>query len=88
MVCGVAREIGMESYGPRHTSVILQYNIVVLILQAHTYIAVCCATMHDNKTHVAYDCTTHQTMAILSTMHCFIRTSLVSYSIKRYNSTS
>ena len=25
------------------------------ILQAHTYIAVWCATVHDNKTHTPYD---------------------------------
>ena len=50
---------------------------------AHIYIAIWCVTTHDNKTHVAYDCTTHQTMALLSTMHRFIiRTKLVSYTTR------
>ena len=31
----------------------------VRILQAHTHVTIWCATMHDNKTHVAYDCTLH-----------------------------
>ena len=34
--------------------------------------------MHDNTTHKPYDCTAHQTMAALPTMHCFIRTNLAS----------
>ena len=44
------------------------------ILQAHTYNTIWCVTTHDNKTPVAYDCTTHQMMTLLPTMHCFIRT--------------
>ena len=31
----------------------------VCMLQAHTYIAIWCATTHDNKTHVPYDCILH-----------------------------
>ena len=31
--------------------------------------------MHDNKIHIDYDCTIHQTMtALLRMMHCVIRT--------------
>ena len=40
-----------------------------------------CATRHDNKTHVVYDCATDQTAALLPTMHHFMRTNLASYSI-------
>ena len=31
----------------------------VHILQAHTYITIWCAIMHDNKTHVPHDCILH-----------------------------
>ena len=46
----------------------------VCILQAWTYIAIWCTTRHDSKTCVAYDCTTHQMMALLPMLHCSIRT--------------
>ena len=51
------------------------------ILQACTYmyITIWCATMHDNKTHVAYDCITHQMTALWPTMHHFVRTRLYMY---------
>ena len=48
-------------------------------LQAHTYITIWCATMHDSETHVAYAC--KQTTALLPMKHCFMRTNLASYSI-------
>ena len=51
----------------------------VCILLAHTYIAIWYATTHDNKTHVPFASTTHQTMALLLTMHRLIRTKLASY---------
>ena len=52
---GVTWEIQLESYGPRNVSVVLWYNIDVhtCILQACTYIAIWCATMCDNQTHVS-----------------------------------
>ena len=56
----VAWEIRLESYDPRHISIVLWYNIVVHILQACAYIAIWCTTMHDNKTHVPYDCILHK----------------------------
>ena len=49
--------------------VVLCYNI----LHACTYIAIWCVTTHDNKSHVAYDCTTHQTSALLATKHRFVK---------------
>ena len=79
----VAWEIWLESYGSRHTLIILWYNIVMHILQACTYVDIWCATMYDNKPDVAYDCTTtttHQMTALLPTTHCFIRTNLANYS--------
>ena len=46
LVCfRVAWEIRLESYDPRHSS--------------YSKIAVWCAAMHDNKTHVPYDCILH-----------------------------
>ena len=46
---------------------------VMHILQTHTctYIAIRCTTVHEIKTHIAYNCTTHQTTALLA-MHHFI----------------
>ena len=78
----VAWEIQLESYGPRHASVLLWYTIVehcVHILQTISYIAFWYATTHDNTTHIAYDCTTQQMAVLLPTMHHFIRTRLASY---------
>ena len=42
----------------------------VRMLQAHTCITIWCATTHDHKTYVAYDCTTHQMTASLPMMNC------------------
>ena len=60
---------------------------IVHVLQACTCIAIWCIAIwcastcvHHNKTHKAYDHTTHQTMALL-TMHRFIRTDLGGYCI-------
>ena len=50
--------------------------------QVHTYIAIWYATTHDNKTQIAYDCTTHQTTPLLPTMHHFASTNLATYSIQ------
>ena len=50
-------------------------------MQTRTSFAIWRATTLVNKTHVAYDCTAHQTMALLPTMHCFMRTNLGTYSI-------
>ena len=54
----VGWEIRLESYDPRCKAV------TVCKLRSRTYIAIWCTTMHDNKTHIAFDCTTHQTMAL------------------------
>ena len=35
--------------------------------------------MHDHTIHVAYDCTKHQTMALLPMMYRFVRKKLASY---------
>ena len=55
-----------------HSHSLIQH--CVCMLQALTYITIWCATTHDNKTHIAYDCITHQTMTLLPMMHCFIKT--------------
>ena len=34
-------------------------DVVLSLLLAHTYITIWCATTHDNKTHVPYDCILH-----------------------------
>ena len=83
VVYGVAWEIQLENYGPRHASVVLWYNIVMRILPAHAYIAFSWATTNYNKTHVAYDCIlhAHQMMASLSTMHHLKKTNLANYFI-------
>ena len=41
-------DIPLESYSPKHASVVLWYNIVC-IQQAHWYIAIWCVSTHDNK---------------------------------------
>ena len=51
----VALEIRLGSYGSRHASVVLWYNIA----WARTYITNWYATTPDNKTHVPYDCILH-----------------------------
>ena len=54
-----------------------------LTANPYTYIhAIWYATAHDSKTHIAYNCTTHQTMVLLPMIHHFIRTSLASYSVR------
>ena len=79
----VALEIRLESYGPRHTSIVLWYHIAcVYILQAHIYIRYLVRnnTWQQNS-HTLWLHTTHQMTALLPTMHCFIRTKLSSYTI-------
>ena len=49
----VTQDIQLESYGTRHTLVVLWCNIVC-ILQTCAYIAKCCATTHDNRTTAKY----------------------------------
>ena len=56
----VAREIRLESYGPRYASIILWHNTVcVYAMQACVYIALWCAITHDTETQVPYDCILH-----------------------------
>ena len=49
----------------------------------HRHKTVWSSQLLDNNIHihVPYDCTTHQTTALLPMMHRFIRTDLASYSI-------
>ena len=77
----IAMEIRLESYGPRLMSIVLWCNLVFVLL-ACTYIAIWCATMHNNKTHVhvPYDYIfLTQKTALLPKMHRFIKTKLASY---------
>ena len=40
--------------------VVLWYNIIMyILLSSYIWISIWCPTTHDNKTHTAYDCTTH-----------------------------
>ena len=79
-----ALEIWLESYSPRHASVVLWYNTV------HAYTAspyVHCfwyGTTPDNKTYIPYDCMhiIHQTMTLLSTMHWCKGAKLASYTTR------
>ena len=56
----VTLQIWLESYSPRHASVVLWYHIAyVYILPARIYIVIWFATTPDNKTHALYDCILH-----------------------------
>ena len=72
----VAWEIQLERYCPRHTSVILYIQHFMNILQARTYIAIWWTTCMTAK--LTYLMTEYY-MALLPTMHSFIRTNLASY---------
>ena len=76
----VVRENQLESYGPRHASVVVWY------------IAILCTTMHDNKTHVPYDCIIHtkrrlycqrciilEQQSWLATLHAAVSFQLIMY---------
>ena len=53
-------EIWLESYSPRHVSVVFWYNIVYVYCKlVHTLLFSAHATKHDNKTHLPYDCKLH-----------------------------
>ena len=68
-----AWEIRLESYGPRHTSVVLWYNIVCICCKP-IYIAIWCScnyTQQQNSRILWLD-TRHQTMDLLPRMHPFI----------------
>ena len=68
----ITLEIRLESYGPRHASVVLRYHIVcVYILQARIYIAIWYRTTLDNKTHAPYDCIL-QTKQRLDCQRCIV----------------
>ena len=82
----VAWVIELESYHPRYISRLFSDAIMSCIyckLVYTVYIATCiwCASMHNHKTHIAYNCTVHQMMALLPMMHRFIRTNSASWSI-------
>ena len=67
---------------PRQTSVVLWYNIVsACTASRYVYIAIWCATTHDNETHLPYDCMLHtkRRLNYHATMHRFVRTKLASY---------
>ena len=73
----VAWEIQLETNVRRHESVVFWYNIVCLYKPVHTSLFGAKLHEHDNKTHVPYD--SIETMALMPTMHRFIRTKLASY---------
>ena len=51
----------------------------VRILQAHVFIAICCATMHNKQNQCTLSLrTTHQSLALLPTTYRFIRVLLTS----------
>ena len=60
---------------------LIQHCVCILQACTYRYNTIWLATMHDNKTHIDYDSSTHQVMALLPTMYCFIRTK--SYTIHR-----
>ena len=81
----VASEILLDSYGPRHTSVVLWYKIVCILqarklasLYIHRYLICNYIHMTTNSCTLWLD-TTHQTTVLLPTMHLFIWTKLASY---------
>ena len=55
----VAREIQMESYGPRHASVVLWYKLVCVYCKPIYTSLFGAQTTHDKLTHVPYDCILH-----------------------------
>ena len=70
----VAWENQLESYSPRFTHRLFSDTTFACVLQTYTYIPIWCATTCNNKTHVAYACTTHETMVLLPRTHHFITT--------------
>ena len=85
----VTLEIKLESYmyGLRHASVVLIWHCVhILQVCTHVYtVHVHCYSVHNyacqqnSRTLWLHKCTTHQTVALLLTMHRFIRTKLAIY---------
>ena len=76
----VAWEIWLESYGPRHASVILQYTTLCVYTASpyiHCYL-VCNYAWQQNQCTLWLH-TTHQTTALLPTPYHFIRAMLTSY---------
>ena len=75
----VAWKVRLESYCPRHASVVLCYNIVCIYFNPiHTSLfrtQLCLAT----NSHTLWLHTTHQTTALLQTKHRFITTKLATY---------
>ena len=80
----VAWEILTAEVRPQtHIAVVPWYHILC-ILQCCTYIqCISCTTTQDNKTHTAYDRTTHQMMASLPRTHCFIRTKILCHDLEQ-----
>ena len=77
----IALEIHLESYGSRQASVFLQYNIVhayTASLYIHRYLVRNYTWQQNSRTLWMHTCTTHQTAALLPTMHRLIRTKLAS----------
>ena len=71
----VAWEIQLESYrgGPDMHQLFSGTTMSCNILPIHAHIAIWWTTTHDNKTHVAYHCTTHQMAALPPTLHRFYK---------------
>ena len=72
-----AWEIWRARYVSKHTLRSFSdatFCVYTAILCIHMYISIWCATAHDNKTDIAYDCTSQKIMALLPMMHRFIRT--------------
>ena len=55
---------------------VIQHCVCMLEGFSYMYVVIWCATMHDNTSHIAYDCTTQQTTALLQVIHCCMRTKL------------
>ena len=75
----VSWEIRLESYGSRHASVILWYNIVCLYCKpVHALLFLCNYTWKQNSCTLWLH-TMHQTTALPQTTYHFIRANLDSY---------
>ena len=75
----VAWEIRLESYSLRHTSAVLQYNIVSVYCKPSIHRYLVCNYTWQQTSHTSWLHATHQTMPLLPMMHRFIKTKLASY---------
>ena len=77
----VALEMPLEIYGQRHASVVLWYDTCAhtASLYIHRYLVRSYIWQLNSPTLWLHTRTTHQVVALLPTMHHFIRTKLASY---------